>query len=1346
MNEKKSRLRNLSLVVSIVSAFSLAQLVGVTPTSAFDSQSKGKGGLRPAAATFTVNSTADTPDANPGDCVCADAGANCTLRAAIMEANACAGFDNIAFNIGTGTPTIAVGSGGNGPLPALTEPFSINGATGGATRVELNGTAAGGDGLTINTGLSQVTSLVINRFSGNGIVLTGIGGGGGGNTISNSYIGTDSTGALDLGNGLNGVFIPDSPDNRLNSNVISGNSSNGVFIGSASVGNLLTNNFIGTNAAGTGPLGNVGAAVVVQGPSNNITSNTLSANNDGVILVTGTASANVVVANFIGTNSAGANLGNNDRGIQIAASASNNLIDSNIIAFNGASGATTRAGVSVEGGTGNSITANSIHDNVGLGIDLLPVGVTPNDNCDPDAGPNNLQNFPNLATASSDLSSTFVGGNINSTPNTTFTIDFFSNTTCDPSLNGEGDTYLGSISVTTDANCVAGFEATLPQPSPIGSFITATATNQTTSDTSEFSNCQTVLAPSAVEFAGMSATTYDGATLLEWRTGFEVSNLGFNLYRDLNGKRTRINPSILAGSALITGPATALTAGQSYKWVDYNADDASASSYWLEDIDINGARSWHGPFSPRSAGGKLPRHAPSLTLSSLHSETASHPAGAPSDDQSYSVSTRAHGSAMTPISVSPAGARAPDNRLKTQWELAASPAVKISIRDQGWYGVGQADLLAAGLSPDSDPRLLRLFANGQELPMVVSAANKNRFEPGDSIQFYATGLDTASTDARLYWLVAGTQPGKRINPAQNSGASPATARSFPMTVQRKERSVYFSALKNGEAENFFGPVITKQAVSQSLNVRNLDPEADGVAQLEVALQGVTDQPDLELDHTVSVSFNGADVGSLSLAGRGHKDVVIDIPHNSIREGDNVVTLAARGEMDVTLLDYVRLTYRHTYKADSDALDFTAEGGESVKVGGFSSPSLLVVDVTDPDSPQTIEAETASRPDGFEAAIAVPGAGRRVLMAVGGGGVRKASSVVANRPSQWNRKNQKADLVIISHRDFIGRLGPLVGLRQREGLSVAVVDVEDIYDEFSYGAHGPMAVRDFLSGARGSWKRPPRFVMLVGDASSDPRDYLGQGGYDYVPTKLVDTTYMETASDDWLADFDGDGLAEMSVGRLPARTGEEAAAMVAKIVGYEESEEGRGVLLVSDEKDQFDFEASSRQLSQYIPAGVKVGYVSRGGGTATEVKRRLMEGMSEGPKVVNYQGHGSIEQWKGDLLTASDAWEVRDGRRLPFIIAMTCLNGYFQDPVLEGLGETLMKREKGGAVAVWGSSAMTEPDKQGIMNREAFRLMFSGTGVRGARLGEITTRAKEVVNDRGFRLTWILLGDPSMRLK
>jgi hypothetical protein len=333
-------------------------------------------------------------------------------------------------------------------------------------------------------------------------------------------------------------------------------------------------------------------------------------------------------------------------------------------------------------------------------------------------------------------------------------------------------------------------------------------------------------------------------------------------------------------------------------------------------------------------------------------------------------------------------------------------------------------------------------------------------------------------------------------------------------------------------------------------------------------------------------------------------------------------------------------------------------------------------------------------------------------------------------------------VIITRTDFAASFDRLAKLRTSQGIKAEIVEIEDIYDEFSFGNKSPQAVKDFLQYAKASWKTGPRFVLLAGDSSYDPRNYLGLGDWDIAPAKLIDTGLMETASDDWFADFNNDGLAELAVGRMPVRTAEEAAAMVAKIISYESSKGSQEVLLVADISDTFDFEGASTQLRALIPPNLRVNEIDRGGVDGATARGRLMEAINRGQKVVNYIGHGSVNTWRGGLLSSEDAGLFENVTQPSLFIMMTCLNGYSHAPELDSLAEALMKA-RGGAVAVWASSGMTEPGGQTTINQQMYRLIFDGGSMT---LGEATNKAKATVSDIDVRRTWVLLGDPTMRLR
>lgn len=262
------------------------------------------------------------------------------------------------------------------------------------------------------------------------------------NVIEGNFIGTDSSGAADLGNGTNGISVTNARNNTIAGNVVSGNGGNGIALfGSAgtagSTSNVVRGNRIGTDASGTTALPNDVAGIFFAMP----------------------ATPSRLTGNTIGGTAAG---------------------EGNTIRFNGSDG------IAVLGGVGNRFLGNSIDLNTGLGIDLGDDGVTPNDAGDADTGPNNRQNYPVL-TAANVTGTTSVTGTLNSTPARTFRIEFFSSPAVDPSGFGEGRVFLGFTNVTTDAGGNAAIAATVPAVAA-GTVITSTATDLTTNDTSEFSN------------------------------------------------------------------------------------------------------------------------------------------------------------------------------------------------------------------------------------------------------------------------------------------------------------------------------------------------------------------------------------------------------------------------------------------------------------------------------------------------------------------------------------------------------------------------------------------------------------------------------------------------------------------------------------------------------------------------------------------------------------------------------------------------------------------------------------------------------------------------------------------
>jgi parallel beta-helix repeat protein len=426
----------------------------------------------------------------------------------------------------------------------------------------------GGDGLEV-VGPSLVSRNVISGNSRHGIFFTRSNNIIEGNRIGVDVTGTAMLGnagdgiflerlsGVNAGNRIGGVSV----EQR---NVIAGNGGSGIatFQGE---GVVVLNNFIGVDVTGTAPLGNAGAGIALtRGDDWQIgaagAGNVISANGVHGIVTSAFTDRVLILANFIGTDlSASLDLGNGQSGIEFAGTDSeiggtaegeaneirfnsaaglvligfdtlvlgNRILDNgthgilvdgvtdnriggsdlgagNTIARNGAAGVALR----IAGGffpLRNVISVNSTFANTGLGIDLGDDGGTPNDPGDADNGPNNLQNFPVLATA--DSATGRITGALNSEANRTYRIELFSNVTADESGHGEGETFLGSVEAITDDSGNAAFVFDSPAGLIAGHFMTATATDPD-GNTSEFSEAIGAGGPGAPTSTPTSTPTH----------------------------------------------------------------------------------------------------------------------------------------------------------------------------------------------------------------------------------------------------------------------------------------------------------------------------------------------------------------------------------------------------------------------------------------------------------------------------------------------------------------------------------------------------------------------------------------------------------------------------------------------------------------------------------------------------------------------------------------------------------------------------------------------------------------------------------------------------------------------
>ena len=817
-----------------------------------------------------------------------------------------------------------------------------------------------------------------------------------------------------------------------------------------------------------------------------------------------------------------------------------------------------------------------------------------------------------------------------------------------------------------------------------------------------------VNAPTAVEVANLAAVSDGKSTQILWQAASEVRNLGYRVFREIGGRRQEIGGGLIAGSALRArfDPL----AGRDYAFIDRTA--SGGAKYWLQAIDTHGQTQWIGPVQARSGELDARRMQPSALLAS-------------SRPSAVLVNT---GSAAR-ATVDRAALQLSTQSQTNQWQLASAPgAVKLLVRQDGVYRVKAEQLAGAGFPTGAALSGIQLWTGGQQVAFRANSFDGKTLQPGDTLEFLGQAADTRFTDASVYWVTSGMGGASLIAPAAT--AQPTTAdTTFSETLEIRERTIHISALKNTDTEGFFGPIILGTTpVDRVFSTPALAVLSSQPATLEVNLQGLTDG-----NHSVTVLVNGVGVGSLQFVFQDTAHAVFTLPPGALVPGDNKVTLTSDSTTDFSVELSQRLTYTRLY-AMSGALRFTADAAARVELSGVDAASAHVLDITNPLTPASV----ATTPSQAGVLLATSGSGSRTLYAYRDQDVLAPAAVVANSPSSWH-SDTGADLVIIGTQALLSSVSGLADARRAEGLKVAAVDIDDIYDEFSAGQKDATAIRDFLQNATTSWSTKPRFVLLAGSATYDPRGWLGQPELDQVPTLIVDTRYLLTASDDALVTFDATKGPALAIGRLPLSNPAEMLWAVSKILGrtlatpYTSS-----LLLFRDRVAQIKFSAASAEVRAALTGWAMTDLARSLDDSSSHAE--LISALRAGPAAVDYQGHGAEDFWNGNILTDADAAALAGSQKTSLMVAATCLNGYFHDIGREALSAALLRTHDGGAWSMWASSGLTFPTEHAALSSALLTSVLND----GLTLGEATLKAKQAVQDVDVRATFHLLGDPSAR--
>lgn len=553
------------------------------------------------------------------------------------------------------------------------------------------------------------------------------------------------------------------------------------------------------------------------------------------------------------------------------------------------------------------------------------------------------------------------------------------------------------------------------------------------------------------------------------------------------------------------------------------------------------------------------------------------------------------------------------------------------------------------------------------------------------------------------------------------------------------------------------------------------------------------------DHVVELTWNGKPLGTFEsnaqerlrieipqvpaeLIGPGRNNLGLRIPPRTGSDGQPII--------DVTMLNWVEVEFPRRRRLDSEQQRIVLgerKGASTVVLSSEEKGELLVFDEGGRrwDS-RSYKRETNA--DGTRYVMVVPEATQE-LYTVANGAFRQPAAIEVDYPSQLAARGNQADYLMIVHPSLKSTLAPLAELHRRRGLKVEVVDVRDIYDEYSHGLRRAEAIRDFISDAWHNWQAPkPRWVLLVGDASWDSRNEevsdsnyadwtyqpgevtqfvkngstpyadAGKKSRDLIPAYTWEMYQGHAASDNFFVSIDGDDYRpDLAIGRLPIVEKEELAGIISKIESYLANVEApqpadwqnRALFIANQE---IYFQDASDKLSDVLAkngVAIEKVYPPENATDNQASAAALTKAFNDGQALVHFIGHGGRYIWRtgpedlkrnNDLFTLKDLDNLSPTQGFPFVLSLTCYSAPFDHPTADSIGEKLLRMADKGAIAVLAAAWRNSPPP------DFSQKILEQVQIPGRTIGEAVLAGKRLdgMSEDAIR-QYNLLGDPALPL-
>lgn len=720
--------------------------------------------------------------------------------------------------------------------------------------------------------------------------------------------------------------------------------------------------------------------------------------------------------------------------------------------------------------------------------------------------------------------------------------------------------------------------------------------------------------------------------------------------------------------------------------------------------------------------------------------------------------------------------------------------VRINITQKGMYRISYSDLENAGIRLDAQkPENFRITSNGKEIPIWIEGGEDGRFNSGDAVIFYGTyAQDSVNhfsqyTFTNVYWLSWNSGIGlryvlHRVTPRELSYSQQfSMAPDFYDTVHVEfdnevrffgdvevPQSFSLDEIEQPEIDFWYWDYIGKQDQT-SISFHIPPPAQSQTAKFRIFINlfGLTSNDNLDPDHNLDVLLNDRQIFDGNGNGAAwdrmveHTFLSREYENSYLEDGNIRINLKKRnpGQPDYSALNWIKVAYWRKRKAEKNVCFFksgadTMRGLYEFKVEGFSRSDLDLWDL----SGRKLEGTRIESPSdtAFSLVFLDSITQRSEYVALSQRKYLQPDTILLDTASTLKSPDNSADLIILTNHLLKDSLGELVSLRESQGYTVKVVDVQDVYDEFNFGVLDPHAIREMVRYAIAEWSRAPVALLIIGDTTHD----FDKKNKDrnIVPTFLTHVpSWGPASSDDWFTTVAGnDILPDILVGRIPVATGEELQSVIGKIVSNEKN------TVYNTWRDKFlligGFETEFEKTNNHLSTGIirdryhqermemnKNSDYYYG----TNSTRHLISLLNSGVSLISFSGHGGGNIWSDNyLFSIEDIDQLYNRNRYPSIFSFTCLTGFFESSEYASLGENILRVPEKGALSFYGASGYVAAKADEALSEQ---IMNEIIGNKTPEIGSVILNAEtNMILKYGakYALTtqqYNLLGDPLGRM-